>query len=228
MTKDNDELMPQNIKRIKWFQRQRLQWIYERHGVFNRKDIMNAFDISVAQASNDIKKFGELYPCRLGYNTKIKEYVNTKPYTPTQPSEACVQKNANYDTQDGLCPVECTQKKTSADIERKSDNLYTSEKHVKKSADTPDGLDRFIDDLNNAIVIEPHGLQLNMGKCIELYDLMQSIRADLSPPNDTAEKDRVMKEMFNCIKSVEKRLPLSQERSDCISCIKQYEKLGGE
>lgn len=62
--------------------------------------------------------------------------------------------------------------------------------------DRKKALDRFIDDLNNAIVIEPTGLSLSMGQCIERYDLLTAIRAALTAyeamqwqPIETAPRD---------------------------------------
>jgi len=43
-----------------------------------------------------------------------------------------------------------------------------------------EALEHFIDDLNNAIIIEPVGLWLSMGQCIDLYDLMKTIKQALT------------------------------------------------
>lgn len=59
---------------MRWFERQRIEWIRERREPFNRSDLMKAFDISTPQASNDIKKYIEMFPSALTYNMKKKRY----------------------------------------------------------------------------------------------------------------------------------------------------------
>ncbi len=59
---------------MRWFERQRMEWLANRKAPFNRADLMKAFDISVPQASNDINKFIDNNPNRLTYNTRKKRY----------------------------------------------------------------------------------------------------------------------------------------------------------
>lgn len=63
---------------MNWAQKKRLEWIDNRINPFNRRDIMNAFNISVAQASIDIKRYIDLNPNTLIYDTMGKEYKNIK------------------------------------------------------------------------------------------------------------------------------------------------------
>ncbi len=63
---------------MRWFERQRIEWISNRRKPFNRKDLMDKFDISLPQASNDIQTYLKMFPSALTYNLKKKRYeVNT-------------------------------------------------------------------------------------------------------------------------------------------------------
>lgn len=62
---------------MNWFQRHRQEWIAERiaeKGYINRQDIMDKFEISIPQASLDLRKFMEAMPELLEYNKTAKRY----------------------------------------------------------------------------------------------------------------------------------------------------------
>ena len=63
---------------MRWFEKQRMEWISKRKAPFNRSDLMKKFDISVPQASKDIQKFLKLYPGIWEYNTSKKQYERTQ------------------------------------------------------------------------------------------------------------------------------------------------------
>jgi len=59
---------------MRWFEKQRIEWIKNRKEPFNRSDLMSAFDISLPQASCDIQKYITMFPNSLMYNMKKKRY----------------------------------------------------------------------------------------------------------------------------------------------------------
>lgn len=59
---------------MRWFERQRMEWISKRRAPFNRADLMKKFQISLPQASNDISKYRAMFPHSLTYNNKLKRY----------------------------------------------------------------------------------------------------------------------------------------------------------
>lgn len=59
---------------MRWAEQQRMEWIAKRSEPFRRKDLMEAFLISVPQASNDIQKFLKLHPGIWKYNTRKRYY----------------------------------------------------------------------------------------------------------------------------------------------------------
>ncbi|MBO0738357.1 MAG: hypothetical protein J2P48_17585 [Alphaproteobacteria bacterium] len=62
---------------MNWFESQRLQWIAETLRVFgyiNRAHIERKFGVSTPQASNDLRKFAQLYPELIVYNINTKRY----------------------------------------------------------------------------------------------------------------------------------------------------------
>lgn len=63
---------------MRWFERQRMEWLKKRQEPFNRADLMAVFGISMPQASNDIQKYLEMFPTALTYNTKKKRYEVNK------------------------------------------------------------------------------------------------------------------------------------------------------
>jgi len=65
---------PTGRHEIKWFQYQRFEWIGKRNRPFNRKHLMEKFEISMPQASNDIQKFIQIWPGVLKYDMKKKQY----------------------------------------------------------------------------------------------------------------------------------------------------------
>lgn len=68
---------------MRWFEKQRMAWLSERQEPFNRKHLMEAFDISQPQASNDIGKFIKLHPGAWAYNARKKQYERVLPKPPT-------------------------------------------------------------------------------------------------------------------------------------------------
>jgi len=63
---------------MRWFERQRINWIAKRKAPFNRQDLIDAFDISMPQASNDIQTYIKMFPMALTYNMKKKRYEVNK------------------------------------------------------------------------------------------------------------------------------------------------------
>jgi len=59
---------------MKWFQRQRMNWLADRLAPFQRKDLADAFDISPQQATKDIKTFEGINPGFWQYNVRTKHY----------------------------------------------------------------------------------------------------------------------------------------------------------
>lgn len=59
---------------MRWFERQRIEWIKNRKEPFNRKDLMDAFDLSQPQASHDIQTYIKMFPMALTYNMNKKRY----------------------------------------------------------------------------------------------------------------------------------------------------------
>lgn len=63
---------------MRWFERQRQEWIAKRlrrFGFINRKHIEDEFGISTPQASHDLKVFQELNPKAIAYDVYEKRYV---------------------------------------------------------------------------------------------------------------------------------------------------------
>lgn len=61
-------------EKMKWAEKQRMEWIGNRRAPFNRGDLMQKFEISTPQASKDIQKFLSLWPNIWQYNFKKKRY----------------------------------------------------------------------------------------------------------------------------------------------------------
>jgi hypothetical protein len=62
----------------KWFLEQRLNFIYDhlfKNEEINRKNIMDKFDVSVAVASHDLKKFQDQNPNTIFYDKNKKKYL---------------------------------------------------------------------------------------------------------------------------------------------------------
>lgn len=59
---------------MRYFEQQRIDWIYKRRAPLNRKHLMDKFGISAPQATNDIRKFIKLYPGVWEYNVQKKRY----------------------------------------------------------------------------------------------------------------------------------------------------------
>lgn len=63
---------------MNWFAKYRLEWIKEIvqiYGFINREHIAQKFDLSIVQASGDIKAFMEKYPGFLKYDPRSKRYL---------------------------------------------------------------------------------------------------------------------------------------------------------
>jgi hypothetical protein len=63
---------------FRWQVRQRMNFIKEhviQHGMINRADIMKAFEVSMPQASTDIKNFIRVNPDFLIYDLSKKTYM---------------------------------------------------------------------------------------------------------------------------------------------------------
>lgn len=70
---------------MRWGVRQRLEFIEFRlqwEETINRKDIINQFDVSVPQASNDLKQYKKIAPKNMRYNRKAKQYSATSNFEP--------------------------------------------------------------------------------------------------------------------------------------------------
>lgn len=77
--------MPQKKKEQRWSVEKRLEFIDFRlfwEGQINRSDIMDQFDVSVPQASNDLSKYQEAAPKNLHYDFKVKKYFSTDSFKP--------------------------------------------------------------------------------------------------------------------------------------------------
>lgn len=62
---------------MRWAQRHRLQYIanlLQSRGFVNRKDLMQAFEISMPQASTDLQAFIRQNPAAMSYNPSAKRY----------------------------------------------------------------------------------------------------------------------------------------------------------
>lgn len=62
---------------MRWFEEKRLEWIGERlaaKGHINRRDIMEKFGISTAQASKDLNNFLRNCPDLMTYNSSARRY----------------------------------------------------------------------------------------------------------------------------------------------------------
>jgi hypothetical protein len=60
-----------------WFARKRCAWIAEMldiYGFINREHLTKKFGISVPQATNDLRRFQELHPEAMTYNSRTKRY----------------------------------------------------------------------------------------------------------------------------------------------------------
>ena len=59
---------------MNWAKKQRLEWLNNRISCFNRKDLCEEFEISIPQASKDIKDFLNENPNAFVYDSKKKAY----------------------------------------------------------------------------------------------------------------------------------------------------------
>lgn len=77
--------MDNSIDQLRWNVRRRLEFIEFRliwDGRFNRKDVMEAFNISAQQASLDIGRYEQIGPRNLVYDPAKKVYVRTEQFKP--------------------------------------------------------------------------------------------------------------------------------------------------
>lgn len=61
----------------KWFQRCRLAWLErtaKAQGTLNRRDLMEAFEMSAAQVSGDLDAYQTLNPGALTYSLKLRTF----------------------------------------------------------------------------------------------------------------------------------------------------------
>jgi DeoR/GlpR family transcriptional regulator of sugar metabolism len=73
---------------MRWFEEQRLKWIGDRlasHGHINRSDLMEQFQISMAQASKDLNAFLRERPNLMVYNRTTRRYEFNYRYMPGEP-----------------------------------------------------------------------------------------------------------------------------------------------
>ena len=65
----------------RWFENYRMEWIEETLRIFgfiNRCHLMRKFDLSIAQASVDLRNFRRLHPKAMMYDNTRKQYVVCK------------------------------------------------------------------------------------------------------------------------------------------------------
>ena len=70
---------------MNWGVKQRLGFIEFRlfwEGTINRKDLIDTFDVSVPQASSDIKAYKKEAPGNLYYDKRLKQYLITTKFNP--------------------------------------------------------------------------------------------------------------------------------------------------
>lgn len=80
MTQNENRDIRHNIQRRLEFIEFRLYW----EGQINRSDLVNTFGISVPQASADLRRFQELSPDGIQYDSHRKTYCPTKEFAPKQ------------------------------------------------------------------------------------------------------------------------------------------------
>ena len=70
---------------MRWSARKRIEFIEARlywEKKISRKDLADFFDISIPQATKDIKEYSELAPENIIYDASAKQYVATKDFVP--------------------------------------------------------------------------------------------------------------------------------------------------
>lgn len=71
--------------RLRWSVEQRFEFIEFRlywEGGLNRSDLVNYFGISVPQASNDLRRYQQIAPKNLRYDTSLKRYFASSEFSP--------------------------------------------------------------------------------------------------------------------------------------------------
>jgi hypothetical protein len=62
---------------MRWYEQQRMAWISEAVDIFgfvNREHIIKKFDVSMPQASHDLKVWQKLNPNKISYDVSKKRY----------------------------------------------------------------------------------------------------------------------------------------------------------
>ena len=65
---------------MRWFEKERIEWIAKRVGTMeptmrlNRSDIMRQFEVSEVQASKDLQTFQRMFPGTIWYDSHDKCY----------------------------------------------------------------------------------------------------------------------------------------------------------
>jgi len=65
---------------VTWVKKQRLLFIHKcvrEKGWFQRRDVCDKFNVTLATASEDIKLFTKLFPGKVKYDAKAKRYVKS-------------------------------------------------------------------------------------------------------------------------------------------------------
>ncbi|HNP35838.1 MAG TPA: WYL domain-containing protein [Woeseiaceae bacterium] len=83
--------MPMHARQLRWGVEKRLEFIEFRlfwEGVINRSDLVDQFEVSVPQASNDLSRYDKLAPNNMLYDKSGKRYVRSPSFRPvlTDPS----------------------------------------------------------------------------------------------------------------------------------------------
>lgn len=86
---------------MRWPQEQRLRFIdstLKEIGTINREDITKKFGISIPQVSHDFRRYRELAPKNINYDTKLKVYCRGDEFYPvySTPSEEDIGARARH------------------------------------------------------------------------------------------------------------------------------------
>jgi len=78
--------MTQTARQIRWGVEKRLEFIEFRlfwEGAINRSDLVDQFNVSVPQASNDLSRYDKVAPGNMLYDKRAKSYVRSPLFKPT-------------------------------------------------------------------------------------------------------------------------------------------------
>jgi hypothetical protein len=95
-------------KKMRWSTRQRIEFIETRlfwEGKISRKDLTEYFDISIPQATKDIKAYMELAPENIQYDNRAKQYIappGFKPILISLDSDAYLKRLVSSDSEKGV------------------------------------------------------------------------------------------------------------------------------